>query len=146
VCSTLAHKLSFSTTAIGIQSFIPVEFLSKKIKIHIFCLKPDICSLIKKTFDQTNYYITCSPARSVNDRFLRGISKHFDCVIIDNDIEPGIKAKIKKRFQGIPIICLPSLDSELVRESDIKYISEPLKLSELATTLEDIFKDEVNIK
>ena len=119
--------------------------MSKKIKIHIFCLKADICSLIKKTFSESKYYITCSPARSVNDEFLSEFRKRFDAIIIDTDMDIRLKDKIKKKFHGIPIICLPSLESELVPESDIKYISEPLKLSELANTLEDIFKDKVDI-
>jgi len=118
--------------------------LSKKIKIHIFCLKPDICRLIKKTFNESKYYVTCTSAYLVTDAFLRGFRKRFDCVIIDTDIDHRLKDKIKQKFQGIPLICLPSLGSELIRESDFKYISEPLKPSELANTLEDIFKDKVD--
>jgi hypothetical protein len=67
----------------------------------------------------------------------------FDCILLDIDIEKDIREKIKSKFQGVPIIYLPSLDSEQVFETDIKYISEPLRLSELVITLDEIFRNRI---
>jgi len=113
--------------------------MEKKIKVHIFCMKPDICLLIKKVFSSTQYEISCIPAVNVNDKYLAGSHIIMDCIILDIDIDTEIKNKIKKKFTGIPVICLPSLDSEIIKDTDVKYISEPLKLSELRKTLDEIF-------
>jgi DNA-binding response OmpR family regulator len=115
--------------------------LEKKIKVHIFCLKPDICNLIKKFLSQSKYYITCTPAKSVDNEFLGTFKERFDCVILDIDIDNAIKEKVKQRFQKVPIICLPSLEADVAYDSGIKYISEPLKLSELVKTLDELFGD-----
>jgi hypothetical protein len=113
--------------------------MEKKIKVHIFCIKPEICNLITKMFNTSRYEISCSPAQQVSDKFLKQFHSKLDCIILDVDIEKEIKDKIKLVFQGIPVICLPSLDFEGIKENDVKYISEPLKLSELRKTLDEIF-------
>jgi hypothetical protein len=113
--------------------------MEKKIKVHIFCLKPEICNLIRKMFSESMYEVSCSPAMQVSDEFLMRFQSKLDCIILDMDIEKGVKDKIKLAFEGIPVICLPSLDFEGIMESDVKYISEPLKLSELRKTLDEIF-------
>jgi DNA-binding response OmpR family regulator len=111
----------------------------KKIKVHMFCMKPDICSLIKKVFSSTQYELSCTSAVNVNERFLSSGHINADCIILDIDIDTETKNNIKKRFTGIPVICLPSLDSEVIKDTAVKYISEPLKLSELRRTLDEIF-------
>lgn len=113
--------------------------MEKKIKVHIFCMKPDICSLIRKVFSSTRYEILCTPAAGINEKFLAGTHINMDCIILDIDIDTGIKNMIKKRFSGVPVICLPSLDAEAIKDTNVKYISEPLKLSELRKTLDEIF-------
>ena len=60
---------------------------------------------------------------------------------MDMDIEKEIKDMIKLNFKGIPVICLHSLDFEGIKENDVKYISEPLRLSELRKTLDEIFQN-----
>ncbi len=117
-----------------------------KKKIHIFCTKPPICNLIKKRFSGSNYLITCSSAENLREDLFETLHKNIDCLIIDKDIKQELKEKIKHCFKDKPMICLPSLDSELLLESEIpddesgiKNISEPLRLSELAQTLDDIF-------
>ena len=64
-----------------------------------------------------------------------------DCIIMDMDIEKELKDMIKLNFSGIPVICLPSLDFEGIKDNDVKYISEPLRLSELRKTLDEIFQN-----
>lgn len=118
--------------------------MENNIKVHIFCMKPDICSLIKKVFSSTKYEISCTPAANVDEKFLSGSHLIMDCIILDIDINTEIKNKIKMKFSGVPVICLPSLDSENINESDVKYISEPLKLSELRKTLDEIFSANLN--
>lgn len=118
--------------------------MEKKIKVHIFCIKPDICSLIKKVFSTTQYEVLCTPAVNVNEKYLAGTHFNMDCIILDIDIDSETKNMIKKRFSGIPVICLPSLDSDSIAESNVKYMSEPLKLSELRKTLDEIFPVDAN--
>ncbi len=118
--------------------------MEKKIKVHIFCLKPDICSLIKKVFSSTKYEIVCTPAADVDEKYLSGSHLKMDCIILDIDIDPQVKNKIKDKFGDVPVICLPSLDSETATDTNVKYISEPLKLSELRRTLDEIFSAESN--
>ena len=118
--------------------------MEKKIKVHIFCMKPDICMLIKKVFNSSQYEISCTPAVNVNDKYLAGSHISMDCIILDIDIDTELKNKIKKKFTGVPVICLPSLDSEVIKDTDVKYISEPLKLSELRKTLDEIFPSGLN--
>jgi DNA-binding response OmpR family regulator len=113
--------------------------MEKQIKVHIFCLKPAICKLITKTFSLSNYLISCSHATLVDEKTLNDLGNDFDCIILDVDINNGTKNIIKNRFKNIPMICLPSLDSENDDDKGIKYISEPFRLSELVKTLDEIF-------
>ena len=115
--------------------------MEKKIKVHIFCLKTEICSLIKKMFNMTRYEISCSPAIKISDDYLKSFHSNMDCIIMDMDIEKELKDMIKLNFRGIPVICLPSLDFEGIKDNDVKYISEPLRLSELRKTLDEIFQN-----
>ena len=114
--------------------------MEKMIKVHIFCIKPEICKLIKKMFNTSRYEISCTPSYQVDEDYLKRFHHNMDCIIMDIDIEKETKDKIKEYFQGTPVICLPSLDSEGIQEDDVKYISEPLKLSELRKTLDEIFE------
>jgi hypothetical protein len=114
--------------------------MEKKIKVHIFCLKAEICSLIQKMFNMTRYEISCTSALKVSDDYLKKFHSDMDCIILDMDIDKEIKDLIKLSFKGIPVICLPSLDFEGIKENDVKYISEPLRLSELRKTLDEIFQ------
>lgn len=113
--------------------------MEKKIKVHIFCLKAEICSLIKKMFNKSRYEISCSPALKISNDYLKRFHSNTDCIIMDMDIEKELKDMIKFHFRGIPVICLPSLDFEGIKDNDVKYISEPLRLSELRKTLDEIF-------
>lgn len=118
--------------------------MEKMIKVHIFCIKPEICKLIKKVFSTSRYEISCSPSHQVSSEYLKRFHHNMDCIILDIDIEKETKDKIKEYFKGIPVICLPSLNSEGIQEGDVKYISEPLKLSELRKTLDEIFEAKIN--
>ena len=118
----------------------------KKKKIHVFCLKPPICSLIKKRFASSDYLISCTNPEQIRENLFLSLEKNIDCIIIDKDISQSIKEQIKNHFKNVPIICLPSLDAdsqsdfEPYDEDGVKNISEPLRLSELAETLDDIFQ------
>ncbi|MGA2667530.1 MAG: hypothetical protein ABSF32_01285 [Ignavibacteria bacterium] len=116
----------------------------REIKVHIFSLKPGICGLIKKSIGSSNYAVSCTNATDLTDNFFEEFDSNVDCIIIDKDIENNTKDKLKRKFNGIPIICLPSLDSENLVDNRVKYISEPLKLSELVKTLDEIFDIESN--
>ncbi len=102
-------------------------------------MKPPICELIKKRFAESDYLISCTNPDNMRDDLFQTLEKNIDCIIIDKDIKIETKEKIKKYFRDIPIICLPSLDSDFQAESDVKNISEPFRLSELTRTLDEIF-------
>jgi len=110
-----------------------------KFKVHIFCLKPEICQLIKKTLAATNYEVSCTPASEVNDCFFESFSVKPDCIILDKDMNFELINVIKNNFPSIPIIYLPSLENDIQEESNVKFISEPLRPSELSNALDEIF-------
>jgi len=113
----------------------------KDFKIHILCLKREICELIKKTLDSEGYDVECTNVSGVNDDFIKSIELKADCLILEQDIKPELRDYINEKFKGIPIICLPSLNSDWLLSSDVTYISEPLKLSELRQTIEEVYKN-----
>lgn len=116
--------------------------MAKEIKVHIFSQKPNICGLIKKTFSLTNYVVTCTDVAGLDNNFLDHVSDDYDCIIIDNELDRIVKEKIKLKYRDIPMICLPSLETEACKDGDMKYIPEPLRLSELAKILDEIFADQ----
>lgn len=106
--------------------------------LHIFSLKSEICSLIRKTLDLERYNITCTRGEDINEKFIAEFNREIDCLILDKDIDPELATKIKKKFNKIPIICLPSLGSEFNETDGEKCMSEPFKLSELKKAVEEI--------
>lgn len=106
--------------------------------VHILSIKSEICSLIRKTLDSERYNITCTSGENINQSFISGFSNEIDCLILDKDIDAELTKKIKEKFNNIPIICLPSLGAENKESSDVKYMSEPFKLSELKKAIEEI--------
>ena len=141
IISNIIKNKDFRTNLSGF-----LEIMDKKKKIYIFCLKPPICSLIKKRFASSNYLVTCINPLLMRDALFESMKKNVDCVIIDTDIKQHIKDEIKKFFLNVPLICLPSLDTESQLEGErnvngegMKNISEPFRLSELTQTLDDIF-------
>jgi hypothetical protein len=107
--------------------------------VHIFCLREEICVLIKKSLLDSSYDVSCTNTANVDKSFLNKFKNEPDCIILDKNIEQDIKLIILEHFKNKPIICLPSLEGEYSENPEIRYISEPLKPSELTKTLEDIF-------
>lgn len=106
--------------------------------VHILSLKPEICSLIRKTLDTDRYILSCTSGEEINEKFLNGFDREIHCLILDKGINPDLTKKIKEKFSDIPIICLPSLGSDTNVSKGIKYMSEPFKLSELKKAVEEI--------
>jgi DNA-binding response OmpR family regulator len=109
-------------------------------RIHILCLKPEICALIKKSLSDSRYNVTCTKREEINFEFVENFTEHIDCLILDKDIDFELREKIKEKYNGISIVCLPSLDSENGNKSIVKNMSEPLKLSELSGYINSIFQ------
>lgn len=109
-------------------------------RIHILCLKPEICSLIKKALPDSAYIVTCTRSEDINDNFVKNFIEKIDCLILDKGIDLKLREKIKKKYEGISIVCLPSLDSENNNKAGIKNMSEPFKLSELSNYINSIFQ------
>lgn len=106
--------------------------------VHILSLKSEICSLIRKTLDSEHYKITCTSGEMINESFIDRFNNEVNCLILDKDIDPKLSKQIKLKFNEIPIICLPSLGSDISESVNVKYMSEPFKLSELKKAVEEI--------
>ncbi len=110
-------------------------------RIHILCPKSEICSLIRKTLPDTKYSITCTSSEDLNENTLEKLDiDNVDCLILDNEIDLNISEKIKEKINKVSIIYLPSFNSGDNRNKVVKYIPEPLRLSELQEAIESIFK------
>lgn len=107
-------------------------------RVQILTIKPEICSLISKVLDKERFTVTCTVGDEINEKFINDFSGNFDCLILDKDIDAGLTKTIKTKFTNVPIICLPSLGSETNESKDVKYMSEPFKLSELKKAIEEI--------
>ena len=106
--------------------------------IHIFCLKKELCTLLKKKLINDGYEVSCTNLLEAGGGFLENFNLAIDCVIIDKDINNEDREKIQAKFPDLPTICLPSLDTDFTIKSGITYISEPLKLSELSDIVREI--------
>ncbi|MBE2218315.1 MAG: hypothetical protein IAE90_08940 [Ignavibacteria bacterium] len=106
--------------------------------IHIFSYKSEICSLIRKTLDLERYKVTCTRTDEINQEFINNFEEPINCLILDKDIDVKLKKVIKQKFTTIPIICLPSLGSELSENNGVTYMSEPFKLSELRKAIDEV--------
>ena len=106
--------------------------------VHIITLKKEICSLIRKTLDTNRYELTCTSGEAITESFLDSFDKKIHCLILDKGLDKEISRKIKEKFDSIPIICLPSLGGEGNESNNVKYISEPFKLSELKSAVDEV--------
>jgi DNA-binding response OmpR family regulator len=118
--------------------------MGKRFSVHVFCLKPDICRLIKKTVSGARYEVTCTSADTFTEQILDELKQKFDCIIIDRGITSQFRERIRMRYHDIPVICLPSLDTEMSAESGVKYMEEPLRLSELVKVLDEVLREKEN--
>jgi hypothetical protein len=116
-------------------------------KIHIFCLKKELCRLIIKKLSSDGCIASCTNLSDSERIFPDNFDYSIDCIILDKDISRSIRDEIQAKFPDLPIICLPSLDSDTGEKSGITYISEPLKLSELSEKIREIrLKKEIESK
>lgn len=110
-------------------------------RIHILCPKSEICSLIRKSLPASKYSISCTSTEDINEETISNLEiDKIDCLILDDEINNKISDKLKQKLNKISIVYLPSFDNELHRNKIVKYISEPLKLSELNEAIESVFK------
>jgi len=119
-----------------------------KFRIKIFCLTPEICSLIQKVLNKYNYEYKCVNTineflKKTEDEIINDCENSADIVILDQELDKDFKNRLIKRFENIDFICLPSLDeSDMVEKpANVKQISEPFKLSEFEDVLLNIIKN-----
>ena len=110
-------------------------------RIHILCPKSEICSLIRKTLPDSKYKITCTPNEDLNEDSLDKIDiENIDCLILDNEINSNLSEHLKEKFNTVSVIYLPSFETTISKSKVVKYIPEPLRLSELHEAIDSIFK------
>lgn len=110
-------------------------------RIHILCPKSEICSLIRKTLPESKYSISCTSTEDLNEKTLDNLDiDNIDCLILDNEINLNLSENLKEKFNKVSIVYLPSFNSGSCRNKVVKYIPEPLRLSELHEAIESIFK------
>ena len=90
-------------------------------RIHIICRKPEIAGLITKALEKSGYSMSST------------------CLIFDKDIDDKLKKAAKEKFVDAKVICLPSLESPNSMLSDVEYMSEPFRLSELTEFVNNLF-------
>ncbi len=71
----------------------------ESIRIHIICLRPEICSLIKKSMQGQNYSISCSKLEDINEDFIENFNERIDCLILDKDLDKELRNKIKDKIR-----------------------------------------------
>jgi hypothetical protein len=103
----------------------------KKFKVEVFCEKPDLSDLIRKAFAGSNYEIHFNSGSLICVQSVTSLDPSCDLIIADKGIEKGLHDVLKKKFPDVPVICLPALEAENEFDSEVKCISEPLKMSEL---------------
>ena len=120
--------------------------MKNKFVIHIFCLTPEICSMISKFFSYNeNYNFNSTSLNNPECDTLEDLGYQPDCIIIDSEINKSLKHKIYNAYRNSTIIHLPSLtgyENEVTEDKDIVRVSEPLKLREL----EEIIKNTYSTK
>lgn len=112
--------------------------MEKKFKVEVFCEKPDISELIGKAFTKNEYDLHFYISKKLDFEGLALLDPFCDLIIADRCVEKELHDVIKVRFPGVPVICLPALEVEENVEENVKYISEPLKLSELKKAVDEI--------
>ena len=108
----------------------------KKYVVDVFCDRSEIQNLVSKAFNENDYTIRFNPEVGKDDISI--INSDCDCIIIDRNIDKKLRLLITEKFNDIPKVYLPSLDNENVNGKNAIYISEPLRLSELKTTVETL--------
>lgn len=112
--------------------------MENKYKVEVFCEKPDLAELIKKAFVKDEYDVRFFISKKLDFDGLALLDPFCDLIIADKCVEKELHETIRVRFPGVPVICLPALEAEGDVEDNVKYISEPLKLSELKKAVDEI--------
>lgn len=117
----------------------------KDFNVHIFCKTPSLCKLIIKSFPKSNFKFECTNVEDLANDGLEKLNIFPDCIVLDKEINPVFRDKIKCMFPNIDIIYLPSLvELDTETPNGNKHISEPLKLSELGNALNEVFEKKKN--
>ena len=108
-------------------------------RIHIICRKPEIAGLITKALEKSGYSVSSTFGEEISQEMIVKIDANIECLIFDKDIDDSIKKSAKEKFKGAKVICLPSLESPNSMLSDVEYMSEPFRLSELTEFVNNLF-------
>lgn len=108
-------------------------------RIHIICRKPEIAGLITKALEKSGYSMSSTYGEDIRSEMITIIDESVECLIIDKDIDEELKKSVKDKFAEAKVICLPSLESPNSMLSDVEYMSEPFRLSELTEFVNNMF-------
>jgi len=108
-------------------------------RIHIICRKPEIAGLITKALEKSGYSMSSTFGDDINPEMISMIADKVECLIFDKDIDDKLKKAAKEKFVDAKVICLPSLESPNSMLSDVEYMSEPFRLSDLTEFVNNLF-------
>ncbi len=108
-------------------------------RIHIICRKPEIAALITKALEKSGYSLSSTYGEDIRTEMIPIIDERVECLIFDKDIDDDLKKAVKEKFTDAKVICLPSLESPNSILSDVEYMSEPFRLSELTEFVNNMF-------
>lgn len=109
------------------------------VRVHILSDEKEICSLIVKTLDES-FIITCTHGEKMIKDPFGSAGEKLDCIIIDKGLSECFKTQVLEKYGPVHVICLPSFEGEYECDEfkNVKYMSEPFKLSELRELLEEV--------
>jgi hypothetical protein len=113
-----------------------------KFRVIIYCLTPEICTLIQKVLNKFDYdykYVNIQNEllHKMENEIFCECENSADIVVLDEELDKDFKIRLIKRFENIDFICLPSLDENEIYDDldNVNQISQPFKLSEFEGVL-----------
>lgn len=108
-------------------------------RIHIVCRKQELAALIAKALMKEGYLVSSTSGEGIRDSMIHEMNESIECLIFDKDIEDNFKGAVREKFKTAKVICLPSLEAPGTAASDVEYMSEPFRLSELTNFVNNLF-------
>lgn len=119
-----------------------------EIRVKIYCITGEICSLIKKVLNKHNIISKCEnyaelSVSKTDDEIVTDCKNSADIVVLDQELDKDFKLKMVQSLNQTTFICLPSLKNNDIPEvpANVYQISEPFKLSEFEEVLLNLIRN-----